>query len=63
MFFKIIALDIDGTLTNSRKVITPRTKKMLMNYQKNGGKIILASGRPTQGIIPHAENIFRRYVR
>ena len=57
MFFKIIALDIDGTLTNSRKVITPRTKKMLMNYQKNGGKIILASGRPTQGIVPHAQTL------
>lgn len=57
MFFKIIALDIDGTLTNSRKVITPETREKLMNYQKNGGKIILASGRPIQGIIPHAKTL------
>ena len=26
MTIKAIALDIDGTLTNDRKVITPRTK-------------------------------------
>lgn len=57
MFFKVIALDIDGTLTNSDKVITPKTKEMLMNYQEIGGKIILASGRPTQGIIPHAKTL------
>ena len=55
MFFKIIALDIDGTLTDSRKEITSETKSRLISYQQSGGKIILASGRPTQGIIPYAE--------
>lgn len=57
MFFKLIALDIDGTLTNSDKVITPATLDMLMRYQKAGGKVVLASGRPTQGIIPHAKTL------
>lgn len=57
MFFKIIALDIDGTLTNSRKEISPETYLTLMRYQQNGGKIILASGRPTQGIVPHAKKL------
>ena len=57
MFFKIIALDIDGTLTNSRKEISPETHLTLMRYQQSGGKIILASGRPTQGIVPHAKNL------
>lgn len=57
MTYKIIALDLDGTLTNSKKVITPATRKKLMEFQKNGGKIILASGRPTMGIVGHAENL------
>ncbi|MBQ3928877.1 MAG: HAD family phosphatase [Clostridia bacterium] len=57
MSYKIIALDLDGTLTNSQKVITPQTHKTLMNFQKNGGKVILASGRPTMGITPHAKSL------
>ena len=40
MSYKIIALDLDGTLTNSQKVIPPQTHKTLMNFQKNGGKVI-----------------------
>ena len=44
MDYKLIALDIDGTLTNSQKEITPRTRYALMEAQKQGKKIILASG-------------------
>ncbi len=55
MLFKLIALDIDGTLTNSRKTISARTKSKLIAFQKNGGKIVLASGRPTQGVMPYAD--------
>ena len=53
----MIALDLDGTLTNSQKEITPATKKVLFEYQEHGGRIILASGRPTQGIVPLAEEL------
>lgn len=55
MSFRIISLDIDGTLTNSEKIITERTKRYLTDFQENGGRVILASGRPTAGIIPHAK--------
>ena len=55
MSYKIIALDLDGTLTNSEKVITPKTYDALIKFQKNGGKVILASGRPTMGIYPQAK--------
>lgn len=50
MNIKAIALDIDGTLTNDQKVITPRTKETLMRAQKAGITLILASGRPIQGL-------------
>ncbi len=57
MKYKVMALDIDGTLTNSQKVITEKTRKALFDFQEQGGKIILASGRPTQGIMPHAKTL------
>ena len=40
MSFRIISLDIDGTLTNSEKVITERTRKYLTDFQENGGRVI-----------------------
>lgn len=50
MAIKAIALDIDGTLTNDEKVITPRTREALLAAQRAGIKVILASGRPVQGL-------------
>lgn len=47
---KVLVLDIDGTLTNSRKEITPVTKKVIQDIMKKGHKVILASGRPTPGM-------------
>lgn len=57
MRYRIIALDLDGTLTNSQKIITPETQRLLMEFQKAGGKVVLASGRPTYGILPHAKTL------
>ena len=57
MNYEIIALDIDGTLTNSKKEITPRTKKALIEAQKLGKKIILSSGRHDCGIKAFAEEL------
>ncbi len=48
---KVIILDIDGTLFSSQKEITAKTKKALMAAQEKGVKLILASGRPTTGLI------------
>lgn len=55
--YKIIALDLDGTLTNARKEITPRTKEVLMQAQERGVRIVLASGRPPYGIMPLARQL------
>lgn len=57
MKYKLLALDLDGTLTNSKKVITPHTRETLLKAQEKGVKIILASGRPTYGIVPLAEQL------
>ncbi|MCM1179184.1 MAG: Cof-type HAD-IIB family hydrolase [Clostridium sp.] len=47
---KALILDIDGTLTNSQKEITDAMLHALLDIQKNGAKIIIASGRPTHGV-------------
>lgn len=47
---KALVLDIDGTLTNSKKEITPATKKAIQNLMEQGHQVILASGRPTPGM-------------
>ena len=52
--YKILALDLDGTLTNSKKEITPHTIDVLIQAQQKGLRIVLASGRPIQGITPLA---------
>lgn len=53
----MLVLDLDGTLTNSRKELTEPTRKALIDIQENGKKIVLASGRPINGIVPLAEKL------
>ena len=55
--YSIIALDLDGTLTNSEKIITPRTFDALMKAQREGVRLVLASGRPTYGIAALANKL------
>ena len=55
--YEIIVLDLDGTLTNRDKVITPRTKEALMKAQEAGKIVGLASGRPTAGVEPLAKEL------
>lgn len=57
MDLKLIVLDIDGTLLNSKKIMTPRTKNKLIEAQRLGIKVALASGRPTRGIFPIAKEL------
>lgn len=55
--YKLLVLDLDGTLTNSKKEITPYTREMLIKAQEKGVRVVLASGRPTYGIVPLAEEL------
>ena len=57
MKYKLLVLDLDGTLTNSKKVITEHTRTTLIEAQKRGLKIVLASGRPTYGVAPLANQL------
>ena len=51
----LVALDLDGTLTNEKKQVTERTKQAIWRAQEAGMRIALASGRPYAGCRPVAE--------
>ncbi len=57
MDYKLIALDIDGTLLNSKKELTPRTRYALIEAQERGKKLIIASGRHPIGVYPLASDL------
>ena len=57
MKYEMIVLDLDGTLTNKDKMITPKTKETLMKIQERGKTVVLASGRPTYGVMPLAKEL------
>lgn len=50
MGYKLIAMDLDGTLNNDQKIITEKTKAALMAAQKAGIRLALASARPSPGL-------------
>ena len=50
MKYKLLVLDLDGTLTNQKKEVTEHTRRTLIEAQERGVKIVLASGRPTYGV-------------
>lgn len=57
MNYELLVLDLDGTLTNSEKKITPPTREAIIEIQKAGKKVVLASGRPTPGVSPLANEL------
>ncbi|NCC09333.1 MAG: Cof-type HAD-IIB family hydrolase [Bacteroidia bacterium] len=57
MNYKLLVLDVDGTLLNEAKEISKRTFATLLKVQQMGVRIVLASGRPTYGLIPLAKKL------
>jgi len=50
MNYKLIAMDLDGTLNNDEKRITDKTRQALMDAQNQGIRLALASARPSPGL-------------
>jgi Cof subfamily protein (haloacid dehalogenase superfamily) len=57
MEYKMIVLDLDDTLLRDNHTISDRTKGALMEAQEKGVKVVLASGRPTFGMLPIADEL------
>lgn len=54
---KLIALDLDGTLLDSKKHISEENKKAISLAKAKGVKIVLCSGRPLKGIQRYLEEL------
>ncbi len=51
MKYRMIALDLDGTLNNDDHIITPKTREALIAVQeRHGVTVVLASGRQAPGL-------------
>jgi len=57
MQYSLLALDLDGTLTNSQKEVTLRSRKAIDATLELGVCVTLASGRPVLGIAPLAHSL------
>lgn len=50
MTYKILALDLDGTLFNSEKTVSDANKAALASARELGVKVVITTGRPLAAI-------------
>lgn len=50
MNIKLVAVDIDGTLLNSNKEITPEVFQAVQEAKQAGVKVVITTGRPISGV-------------
>ncbi len=55
--YKLIAVDLDGTMLNSYGIVTENTKNVIKNVINKGTDVIIASGRPIDSIKAIAKEI------
>ena len=57
MDYKLLVLDVDGTLLTSDHQLTARTRQTLVKAQQAGITLVLSSGRPPHGLLPVAREL------
>ncbi len=57
MKYKILALDLDGTLLDSNLNISQKAKNKIEEITKEGVRIILCTGRRFSTVLPYMENL------
>lgn len=50
MSIKLVAVDVDGTLLNDKREITPQVFQAVQEAKEQGVKVVIATGRPLPGI-------------
>ena len=55
--YKLITVDLDGTMLNSYGIVTENTKNVIKNVINKGTDVIIASGRPIDSIKTIAKEI------
>lgn len=66
MSYKLLVLDVDGTVTNSAKEVTKKTREAIIRLQERGVRVVIASGRAPNGVFPIAQALglprFNSYI-
>ena len=57
MSIKLIAVDIDGTLLNSQRQVTPEVFQAIQDAKAAGVKVVIATGRPIPGYFHFLRNL------
>lgn len=57
MAIKLITIDIDDTLVNTAKQVTPRVKAALQEATAQGVKVVLTTGRPLPGVQEYLDEL------
>lgn len=55
--YKLIAIDMDGTLLKGDKTVSERTKETIKKAKENGKYVVLCSGRPIQGLTKYLHEL------
>ena len=55
--YKLVVIDLDGTMLNSYGVVTNETKEAIKKVEKQGVEVVIASGRPIDSIKEIAKEI------
>ena len=55
--YKLVAIDLDGTMLNSYGVVTEHTKNVIKKVEEQGVEVVIASGRPIDSIKTIAREI------
>ncbi|WP_460050709.1 Cof-type HAD-IIB family hydrolase [Spirochaeta dissipatitropha] len=58
MNYQLIAFDMDDTLLDSNRIISPENRYALLELHKLGIKIVLCSGRPSISLLGIARELF-----
>ena len=54
---KLAVSDIDGTLVDAKKRVSPLNKKVIKAFQERGGAFTLATGRIERSAIPYCREL------
>lgn len=58
---KLLAIDMDGTLLDDKKEISPRNQQALRQVAEAGIMVVLCTGRPLSGIQPYFDELKLTY--
>lgn len=55
--YRLIAIDMDGTLLREDKTISEKTKEVIKRARRKNVKVVLATGRPVEGVKKYLEDL------